>query len=49
MQWDPEQCLEKFERLASQTFGGPIARLNLMSQLRTLVSYVRDGKYKSHH
>lgn len=49
MQWTPEQCLEKFERLASQTFGSPSARLSVISRLRrNLVSYIRDGKYEPH-
>ncbi|KAF4311303.1 Patatin/Phospholipase A2-related protein [Botryosphaeria dothidea] len=47
MQWTPEQCLDKFEKLAAQTFRRP-ERPSSFSRLRqTLLSYVKDCKYES--
>lgn len=48
MQWTPEQCLEKFEKLAAQTFGSPPSTTNSLTRIRqTVLSYMKDGKYES--
>ncbi|KAL1629898.1 hypothetical protein SLS56_005168 [Neofusicoccum ribis] len=47
MRWTPDQCLDKFEKLAAQTFKRP-ERPSSFSRLRqTLLSYVKDCKYES--